>query len=88
MGRYEVEKELGRGSMGVVYLARDASLQRSVALKTITLPAGLPDDEVAAYRDRLLREARAAGAISHPSIVTIYDVDESSPTELPFIAME
>ena len=87
IGRYEIEKELGRGSMGVVYLARDPRVLRQVALKTYRLPEGLSQDEEREFKERFLREAQAAGALSHPAIVTVHDADED-PRGVPYIAME
>jgi serine/threonine-protein kinase len=80
IGRYRVTGKLGEGGMGVVYLAYDAKLQRSVAIKLLT---GLSDD---AGRERLLQEARAASALNHPNICTIYEVDEAA--DQAFIVME
>ena len=71
-GQYALEREIGRGGMGVVYLARDEKLDRKVAIKT--LPRHLQD---AATRDRFLREARTAASLSHPNIVSIYRADET-----------
>src|SRR5207302_261602 len=71
-GQYEVDREIGRGGMGVVYLARDLRLDRLVAIKT--LPAQLADD--VAVRERFLREARTAARLSHPNIVPIHRADE------------
>ena len=68
LGGYDIETELGRGSMGVVYLAHDPCLQRQVALKTIHVPGGLDRAEIDSFRERFLREAQAAGGISHPGI--------------------
>jgi serine/threonine-protein kinase len=71
-GQYSLESELGRGGMGVVYLAQDVSLDRPVALKVLPKElAGNPD-----VRDRFLREARTAAKLSHPNIVPIFAVDE------------
>ena len=81
LGPYEVISQLGAGGMGEVYRARDTRLGRDVALKFVLAEAGLP-----AARDRLLREARAASALNHPHICTIYDVGEHNGQ--PFIAME
>jgi tRNA A-37 threonylcarbamoyl transferase component Bud32 len=80
--RYELEKELGRGGMGVVYKARDKQLDRPVALKYL----GSLVDESEEYRQRFQREARAAAQVTHPNILSIYDigVDEGSS----YIAME
>lgn len=88
IGRYEVESELGRGAMGVVYLARDPRLERRVAVKTHALPRGLGEEQQVEYRARFLREAHAAARLSHAGIVTIYDADEDPDDGTPFIAME
>src|SRR3954471_8778704 len=71
-GQYELECEIGRGGMGIVYLARDLRLDRRVAIKT--LPPHLAGDSV--VRERFLREARTAGRLSHPNIVPIHRADE------------
>src|SRR2546423_1213232 len=73
-GEYSLQRELGRGGMGVVYLARDVQLDRDVAIKV--LPAHLAGD--AAARERFLREARMAARLSHPHIVPIHRVSEAS----------
>ncbi|HKM85814.1 MAG TPA: serine/threonine-protein kinase [Terriglobales bacterium] len=86
-GRYEILSELGRGAMGVVYKARDPKINRIVAVKTISL-AGQPPEEEREYRERFLREAEAAGRVSHPGIVTIFDVGEEPETRAPYIVME
>jgi len=87
IGRYEVLSELGRGAMGVVYQAKDPQIDRLVAIKTIAL---LTDDAEAEqeYRQRFFLEARAAGKLSHPGIVTIFDVGEEPHTHAPYIVME
>jgi serine/threonine-protein kinase len=87
VGRYELLAELGRGAMGIVYQARDPKIDRFVALKTISLQ-GCTSDEMQAYRPRLFHEAQAAGRLSHPGIVTIFDVGESPDTLTPYIVME
>ena len=69
-----VDAELGRGAMGVVYSALDPRLDRRVALKTYAVPEGLAPDRLIEFRERFEREARAAAALSHPGIVTVYDV--------------
>ena len=74
-GRYEILAELGRGAMGVVYKARDPKINRVVAVKTVSL-VGQPPEEEHEYRERFFREAEAAGRLSHPGIVTIFDVGE------------
>jgi len=86
-GRYEILAELGRGAMGVVYKARDPKINRVVAVKTISL-AGQPPEEEHEYRERFFREAEAAGRLSHPGIVTIFDVGEEPETRAPYIVME
>jgi serine/threonine-protein kinase len=86
-GRYEVLTELGRGAMGVVYKARDPKINRIVAVKTISL-AGQEPAEEKDYRERFIREAEAAGRVSHPGIVTIFDVGEEPETRAPYIVME
>ena len=85
-GRYRIVKELGRGAMGRVLLAHDPRIDRPVAIKTIQIFAGLPESERAAARERFLREARSAGRLSHPGIVTMFDVGEQD--EVPYLAME
>jgi tRNA A-37 threonylcarbamoyl transferase component Bud32 len=86
-GRYQILSELGRGAMGVVYKARDPKINRVVAVKTILL-AGQPPEEEREYRERFFREAEAAGRLSHPGIVTIFDVGEEAETRAPYIVME
>jgi tRNA A-37 threonylcarbamoyl transferase component Bud32 len=86
-GRYEILGELGRGAMGVVYKARDPKINRLVAVKTISL-AGQPPEEERDYRERFFREAEAAGRLSHPGIVTVFDVGEEAETRTPYIVME
>ena len=88
IGRYEVEAEIGRGAMGVVYLARDPRVRRRLAVKTYELPPGLTPARAQEFRERFLREAQTAGALDHPSLVTIYDADEDPRSGIPFIAME
>lgn len=73
-GRYAVVAELGRGGMGVVWRAEDRVMGRQVAVKELNLPTGLSDEDRRLFRDRLLREARTAGRLNHPGIVTVYDV--------------
>lgn len=84
LGRYEVLGELGHGAMGIVYKARDPLIDRVVAIKTINL--GLALDEKDEYEGRFYQEAKAAGRLSHPNIVTIYDVGKSG--DVAYIAME
>ena len=85
LGRYEIVKELGRGAMGVVYEAKDPLIDRTVAIKTINLQ-GLVPDKRKEYEARFYQEARAAGRLSHPNIVTIHDLGESGG--MAYIAME
>jgi serine/threonine protein kinase len=82
-----VERELGKGAMGVVFLGRDPVIGRRVALKTIRA-TGEDDSETREFTERFLREAQAAGTLSHPNIVTIHDVGEEVETGTSFIAME
>src|SRR5437660_10724978 len=86
-GRYEILTELGRGSMGVVYKARDPKINRVVAVKTIALGGQSKEDEQE-FRERFFREAEAAGRLSHPGIVTVFDVGEEPDTRDPYIVME
>jgi hypothetical protein len=81
LGRYEVVDLIGQGGMGALYRARDPRIGRYVAIKLLRRSYDTPE-----LRDRFSREARAAGSLSHPNIVTIYDVGEDDG--LPFIAME
>jgi serine/threonine-protein kinase len=85
IGRYKIVRELGRGAMGVVYHAIDPNIGRPVAIKTIHLGTRKPE-ELDKLRERLFREARSAGILSHPGIVTIYDVEQQG--EIAYIAME
>ena len=86
IGRYKIDRELGRGAMGVVYHATDPNIGRPVAIKTIRLGEVSNTQERARLRERLFREARSAGILSHPGIVTIYDVEQQG--DLAYIAME
>jgi serine/threonine-protein kinase len=84
LGRYRILGELGRGAMGVVYRAEDPMLNRTVAIKTINMVADL--EERAEYEKRFYQEAKAAGGLSHPNVVTIYDIGHAG--ELVYMAME
>jgi serine/threonine-protein kinase len=86
-GRYEILDEIGRGAMGIVYRARDPAINRTVAIKSVSL-AGHPPLAQDEYRERFRREAEAAGRISHPGIVTIFDFGEDPETHTPYIVME
>jgi len=88
LGRYEILNEIGKGAMGVVYLARDPLIGRLVALKTFRIVYSVKDQEMEQFRLRFIREAQSAGILSHPNIVTIHDVVEQSDEGLAFIAME
>ena len=81
-------REIGRGAMGVVYKAHDPVIEREVAIKAIQIAFEVPPDEKDIYLSRFFREAKAAGKLSHPNIVTIFDVDEDPDTKTPFIVME
>src|SRR5437867_7482304 len=86
LGRYQILGELGRGAMGVVYRALDPSIGREVAIKTIRLSEVGNAEQRGKQRERLFREARSAGILSHPGIVTIYDMAEQDG--IAYIAME
>ena len=86
IGRYEILAELGQGAMGLVHKARDPELDRLVALKSLRPDLGLPRQQLTQLKKRFHREAMAAGRLSHPGIVTIYDVLEIDDT--PYIIME
>src|SRR5687767_12148522 len=88
LGRYEVVRELGKGAMGIVYLAKDPLIGRLVALKTIRGAAHADDDETQEFQQRFIREAQAAGILNHPSIVTVHDIGLDETTNTNFIAME
>lgn len=84
LGRYQIISELGQGAMGVVYKAKDPLIDREVAIKTINL--SLAQEEREEYEARFYQEAKAAGRLSHPNIVTIYDVGRTE--DIAYIAME
>jgi serine/threonine-protein kinase len=86
LGRYQVEKELGKGAMGVVYQGRDPKIGRVVAIKTMALSQEFEAEELEEARSRFFREAETAGRLNHPNIVTIYDAGEEH--DLCYIAME
>ena len=86
LGRYQVEKELGKGAMGVVYLGKDPKIGRVVAIKTMALAREFEGDELEDARQRFFREAETAGRLQHQHIVTIFDAGEDH--ELAYIAME
>jgi serine/threonine-protein kinase len=85
-GRYEVEKHLGRGGMGDVYLVRDTVINRKAALKTIRVDTALDPRQAIEMRQRFYREAQTAGKLTHPNVVTVYDVGED--LGMSYIVME
>src|SRR5215213_1117864 len=85
--RYTIESLVGRGGMGAVFRAADARLERPVALKVLSLPP-LPAQETTRMRARFQREARAAAAIVHPNVVTIYDYGTDPKLDLDYLCME
>ena len=86
LGRYQIDREIGRGAMGMVYLGRDEKIGRTVAIKTMMLSSEVGEDERDEIRTRFFREAEAAGRLDHPNIVTVYDVGEEH--DLAYIAMD
>lgn len=86
LGRYRIDSEIGRGSMGAVYLGRDPQIGRQVAIKTLALSREFEGDKLAEARSRFFREAETAGRLQHPDIVTIFDAGEAQ--DLAWIAME
>jgi eukaryotic-like serine/threonine-protein kinase len=85
LGRYEIQKELGRGAMGVVYLGRDPRISRMVAIKTLHYQH-FEAEQLPEVKARFFREAEAAGRLSHPNIVSVFDVGEEA--DLAFMAMD
>jgi serine/threonine-protein kinase len=86
LGRYEIEKELGRGAMGVVYLGQDPKINRQVAVKTLRFDDDNDAESAKAIRERFFREAESAGTLNHPNIIRIFDAGEDG--DISFIAME
>ncbi len=86
MGRYVIERRIGRGAMGAVYLARDPRINRPVALKAIPIEQEFEDEELKEARLRFYREAESAGRLTHPNIITVFDAGEEKG--LAYIAME
>ena len=84
--RYEIIEELGRGAMGIVYKAKDPVIDRFVAIKTLRLEEFLAPGQIEGLKSRLKREAQSAGGLSHPNIITVFDVGEEQG--LSYIAME
>lgn len=86
LGRYQIDKELGRGAMGMVYLGHDPKIGRTVAIKTMVLAQEFEGEQLEDVKKRFFREAETAGRLNHPNIVTIYDVGEDQ--DLSYIAMD
>jgi tRNA A-37 threonylcarbamoyl transferase component Bud32 len=86
LGRYEILEELGRGAMGIVYKGRDPKLDRLTAIKTIRFTDDFDEEQAAKIREQFYREAEVVAKLSHPNIVTIYDVGED--LDLSYLAME
>ena len=86
LGRYVIEKRIGRGAMGAVYLAKDPRINRPVALKAIPIEKEFEDEELREARLRFYREAESAGRLAHPNIITVFDAGEDKG--LAYIAME
>ena len=85
LGRYDITGTLGQGAMGIVYRAHDPLIERAVAIKTVAC-AGLPEKEAEEFEQRFFREAKSAGKLNHPNIVTIHDIGRDG--DLAWIAME
>ncbi len=86
LGRYQIDSEIGRGAMGMVYLGHDDKIGRTVAIKTMLLSDEIEEDMRDEVRARFFREAEAAGRLDHPNIVTVYDVGDEQ--DLAYIAMD
>ncbi len=86
LGRYVIEKRVGRGAMGAVYLAKDPRINRAVAVKAISIEKEFEDEELKEARLRFYREAESAGRLTHPNIITVFDAGEDKG--LAYIAME
>jgi len=86
LGRYVIERRIGRGAMGSVYLAKDPRINRAVAVKAISIEKEFEDEELKEARLRFYREAESAGRLTHPNIITVFDAGEDKG--LAYIAME
>ena len=86
LGRYVIERRIGRGAMGAVYLAKDPRINRAVAVKAIPIDKEFEDEELKEARLRFFREAESAGRLTHPNIITVFDAGEDKG--LAYIAME
>ncbi|MDT7579143.1 MAG: eukaryotic-like serine/threonine-protein kinase, partial [Pseudonocardiales bacterium] len=85
-GRYRLSAQLGSGAMGTVWSGYDEILRRRVAVKELKVPPGIPQREAFAMRERMLREARALGGLSHPNVITVYDVVDAGGE--PMVVLE
>ena len=85
LGRYRIVRTLGSGAMGDVYLAEDPQIERQLAIKTVRLEGG-SEEEIEARKSRLLVEAKAAGRVVHPNVVTLFDAGEDRG--IVFLAFE
>ncbi|MBB4903832.1 serine/threonine protein kinase [Actinophytocola algeriensis] len=85
-GRYRLRRQLGQGAMGTVWEAYDEFLHRTVSVKEVLLPPGVPEAQAAELRERTLREARAIAALSHPNVITLHDVARENGE--PFVVTE
>ena len=88
VGRYQLQRELGRGMMGVVYLAKDPDLGRDIALKVIQLPLGADETERAGFEQRFFSEAQSAARLTHPGIVIVHDVGRDATSGALFMALQ
>ena len=86
LGRYQIDSEIGRGAMGMVYLGHDPKIGRTVAIKTMMLKQEFEGEKLEEVKKRFFREAETAGRLNHPNIVTIYDVGDDQ--DLSYIAMD
>lgn len=86
LGRYQIDKEIGRGAMGMVYLGHDPKIGRTVAIKTLMLSQEFEGEKLVEVKERFFREAETAGRLNHPNIVTIFDVGEDQ--DMSYIAMD
>ncbi|MDH5255575.1 MAG: serine/threonine-protein kinase [Gammaproteobacteria bacterium] len=86
LGRYELERVIGRGAMATVYLGRDPTINRRVAIKTLPLAEEFADNDLATARSHFLREAESAGRLNHPYIISIHDAGEDN--NVAYLAME
>ncbi|HEY2203497.1 MAG TPA: serine/threonine-protein kinase [Pseudonocardia sp.] len=85
-GRYRLTGPLGSGAMGTVWAGYDEVLHRAVAIKELRVPPGVPEGEISAMRERMMREARTLGGLSHPNVITLYDVVDVAGE--PIVVME